>query len=1077
MKFFIGKIFKTLLYQVDKEIKETLYKNEFFLKSQWSSLERNFILWSSHYIKYIFLVLLLAFLVVANLIYWQPLVQSFDINYLPKWKLLFEAQGVFLTGQLTIIGVVYPLVIGLIGLLLQNKSAKETIFSTYRKYSGFMFAGLSGLALSGFLVISYILRAYLDDSQYIAFCITSTVWLASNILLTSWFFVQTFKILEKVHRDKLVLRFSIHESCEFDIRTRIKKILSQSAVENNLLINPNEKILGVETEAGLFLSSDDNYSEVKRKVPRDRIIKDIRYRLINIAIRLQIVIFKIKKIEGCTIYFHTPIRGGANSKEMILARYKNFNINPIVKFLIKSAFSFQDKKKQASLGFAEILDGFIGSGSDALKDGNSKDFSDAIDHIAAWHTELALALSFTNDRGEEDNWLLLSSDSFFPVRYLDELLIAYYKLAQEAVEKIPHDVLFYRYMLRLHKRIFSGRDVLVQSETKSLIQGSYNLWFLLIEWSSFNSLSKNLNVTNKYENVLYDFVGSWENWLFQIEPSSKRSGDLERSYPAFIAHLEYTALMAISALKFNNYEAAGWGVDMLNNWLENFSSDDYCDVEYLWRSVLFNHYYLQKDPSGQDWKIILNGNSYNHLDAFSLAFRNACLDLRILTACYILLKPNKDNQLQLLGYVKALLFGTPIHKTGGMGPSQSSIQSAPDLLGAYIRHSDYGRYGNNTYGSWLSSILQLFGQFDRKKMVSGRSYSSYGECGLGELRKAYVEIAIFFSQEKWRFSSELEEAILSDAFTYHDREAMVCDLRRWQGIVHEERSYILFNEQDEKKLISNFNDSITEVINLVEHALSKDIGKAIVDRDRLIELGISSSNIFQNADKPSFPMRLFKNIKPTQSMSDDFLREFRIQDFYKEQVAIGFESCRETYLDEQISANVSEHVKATIMMEVFKYPPSDSYKYKNIDDMRLDIGRRIGSMERPVLFVGLKELAIQLRYEKNISCNNTSGSRTEFGDEYICHIGLCEVYRSRYININYCVLTTKDLFDTVILRELDDGRFVEVVFIPNKDTEKFGALKFDYWMDVSLAKDISFVKFELDSGTIESTGSDQGNAI
>lgn len=49
MKNITGKLFKTLSHKVDKEIKESLYQNEVFLKSQWNFLERSIILWSSHY--------------------------------------------------------------------------------------------------------------------------------------------------------------------------------------------------------------------------------------------------------------------------------------------------------------------------------------------------------------------------------------------------------------------------------------------------------------------------------------------------------------------------------------------------------------------------------------------------------------------------------------------------------------------------------------------------------------------------------------------------------------------------------------------------------------------------------------------------------------------------------------------------------------------------------------------------------------------------------------------------------------------------------------------------------------------
>jgi hypothetical protein len=65
---FLGGVFKTLSYRVDKEISESLYVNEIFLKSQWGWLERSVIRWSTQYIKYITLTSLLALFIAFNIL-------------------------------------------------------------------------------------------------------------------------------------------------------------------------------------------------------------------------------------------------------------------------------------------------------------------------------------------------------------------------------------------------------------------------------------------------------------------------------------------------------------------------------------------------------------------------------------------------------------------------------------------------------------------------------------------------------------------------------------------------------------------------------------------------------------------------------------------------------------------------------------------------------------------------------------------------------------------------------------------------------------------------------------------------
>ena len=128
MRFLISSLFKTISRQVEKEISESLYTNDVFMANRWNYIERNIILWSKNYSKYVALLLVLVFFVITNLIFWKPWLKPLVLGYLPSWRVLLEWQQGILTGQLTIVGVVYPLVIGLISILFQNKSAKKTIF-------------------------------------------------------------------------------------------------------------------------------------------------------------------------------------------------------------------------------------------------------------------------------------------------------------------------------------------------------------------------------------------------------------------------------------------------------------------------------------------------------------------------------------------------------------------------------------------------------------------------------------------------------------------------------------------------------------------------------------------------------------------------------------------------------------------------------------------------------------------------------------------------------------------------------------------------------------------------------------
>ncbi|MBL4798129.1 MAG: hypothetical protein JKY50_11990 [Oleispira sp.] len=1058
MKNSFGRVFETLSSRANKEIKESFYANEVFLSSRWSFLENSIVSWSTHYKKYVLLLLILSFLVVCNLVMWQPWIKPFVPQYIPNWKSLLEWQGAFIGGQLTIIGVVYPLVIGLVSILFQNKSAKKIIFPIYQKYSGFMFAGLSGLALSGFIIVGYFLRAIMGDSIYVCICITSAMWLSVNLFLTAWFFVKTFRMLDENSRDAIIFRYSINESCEIDVSERIKSTFLQSAIHLKLLINPNEKVLEVLT----YKYSNNNYQEITRIVKRDKSLKDVRLWLVNIAILLQISILKRRKIEGCKLVVQ-PLRSSRSSNIMSVAKYDGFEINPLVQLLIKSAFSFRKDSFQSYIGLSSVLNGFVGPANDALRGGDAKEFSGTLDNLALWHTEVAQALSFENDDGELDNWLLLSANGM-GLSYLDELLGEYYRLAREVVERIPENSRFYTDMLYLHKRIFVSRDVLINKEMRSLIQGSYSMWYLLVEWRSYNSESSDIRIANKYEDILYDFVGAWESWLMYIEPRSKRAEDIDKAYRTYITHLEFTASTAISALRFNNFEAAGWGIDMLNNWLEQFSDEDHWNEEYLWRSMLINHNLLSSNSVNAAWRVILRGHEYNHIAASNLAFKNAHLDLRIITACYVLLKPGDDQHDLLAKYVKSLLSGASIHPTGSIGRPINNIGNAGELLGAYIRHRDYLHFGDGRYGGWLSSILESFGRIYEERRVSGRIYSGWWANDPRSMNKAYVEIGISLSESRWSLTSEWSEVIMSGTFRHMDQESIISDLRDWIKIANENHDYILVDARQQKVFKANFIASVEGIIHKVGEAQNHAVVKAEIDKERLNGFGVAASALFMNENKPVFPLALFEHVDREAELDDSSFLAVNILNYSKERIAVGIDTNRVINEDDRMGDWVTRDLKSNILKAIIRYPQSESSEYSDINNILSDIQNMSKSMACPVLFVGnivLSNALFRSFYERELAGIYDISRQDGFDKEYICHIGDCEVYKIRFSDVDYCILTSKELFDTLEFRKLADDRYVDVDFELDDDSEIVGKLKLKYWMNVNLTENISCIKLDL----------------
>lgn len=1082
MLFKLGKFLNSLQYHIDKNIEETLYRNTAFLSSKWNLLEYNILRWSQRHRYYIFLTVVLAGLLIGNLLGWKSELTPLVIEYFPNWKKLIDWQGGFLAGQLTIVGVVYPLVIGLIGVLFQNKSAKKTLFPIYQVYSGFMFAGLSGLFLSIFIVAGYFLSASIEESTYLTICITTALWLTFNILLTSWFFTTTFLMLDETKRDRLVVRFTIHELCEADIRQRIRELLLQNSVQNKILINPNEQVLEVST----YKFSDDKYNEIVIPSEDQIYANNVYFIIINTAIRYYLWKLKIllqlnnkkwgkwlvSKKGFRWLYADTSTETEivvqpvwTKEKGLVVVRYVGFGMGWLSKALIKASFATQKVEDDNNKSLTSMMLGFAGSANDSIRDKNTIEFKNALDNIVKWHVEIASALSFLKDNKEEDNWILLPTASFFSRSYLDEILIEYYRLAKAAVELIPENIEFFDEVIYLHKGIFSRREKLVKREGVSLIEGSYFTWSLLMEWRSYSSSSSDMRVANKYEDVLIDFVGSWESWLDYIEPRSKRLSDLSTSLPLFLAHLEYTAQTTITALRYKNIEAAGWGVDMLNNWIEKFSVREYGHglEEYRWHSELVTHDMLLKDTADQAWITVLKGNKFDLQSAFNIAVNNAAFDLRVITACYILLKPNLNDDEQIKQYIRALLSCAPIHPTGAIGGMTKSISNASDILGAYIRHRDYPNFGKGSYGSWLSKTLKSFGRVNEQRRVSGRIYSGWGRNDPRSMNSAYVEITVSLSNTQWKLERKWYDIIFSDVFRHQDQELLVRDLQEWLKLSDEISEPILTSKEELEKKQGNFKSSIREVIDQITKQQNDLITEAEIDEALLTNFGLTCSKaITGEGQELVFPIDLFKYVGFNGGREMDHLYKINIQKYLKEKIAKNIDTNRAINEDDWLEKSTKRNVEINILSKLLWYTSTDSKIYSNAEDNIIDISELGKTINDPVLFSGSAELNRTLRearYKQDLSDKLNISFIDGYGRNYLCHIGNIVVYSIHFSDVNFSLLTTKDLFKSIEFGRVADGQFVKVEYEPSE--ENVGTLSINYWMDVELTADLPCIKTEI----------------
>ena len=64
------------------------------------------------------------------------------------------------------------------------------------------------------------------------------------------------------------------------------------------------------------------------------------------------------------------------------------------------------------ISISSALETFTSPLYNALSNNDEKDFIESLDRLAKYHIQLADVLSFENNSGESDNWLLLDEEWF-----------------------------------------------------------------------------------------------------------------------------------------------------------------------------------------------------------------------------------------------------------------------------------------------------------------------------------------------------------------------------------------------------------------------------------------------------------------------------------------------------------------------------------------------------------------------------------------------------------------------------------------------------------------------------------------
>ena len=248
-------------------------------------------------IPYIVLVALLvgAEIIAANL--WPTLIPSWS-NDQSIGPLLKDVTSYFLGAQVVMVGLLFPIAVGLVTLIVQREEASSTV-SDIQVYYGETLAyriGASGIALSIVLAAQLLWPAqfavhrlgYGTPSEFFKVVLTAAhlLWLLINFSALWHFLLTSLSFMRPAERAILRRRFAANVSIPDDLSERLTKALYANAGQS-ILDQPSTSLVDDGQPSLLFGSDLSEWGEIEVAKPAasKKVLVDVWMRPLEWAIR------------------------------------------------------------------------------------------------------------------------------------------------------------------------------------------------------------------------------------------------------------------------------------------------------------------------------------------------------------------------------------------------------------------------------------------------------------------------------------------------------------------------------------------------------------------------------------------------------------------------------------------------------------------------------------------------------------------------------------------------------------------------------------------------------------------------
>ncbi|HDP9131249.1 TPA: hypothetical protein P7O47_004634 [Escherichia coli] len=911
----LKKILDSISYQTDKFIRENIHVNQSYMALKWNGFEKILVSGSKHYVKAMLILISFFAAIFIVMVSGKSYIKPYIAEWFPDWYTLFDAQINLLGGQLTIIGIVYPMVVGLVSVIFQRKSARKIVHAAYQTYSGFMLAGLSGLCLSGFMLCGLLLRTFVGNYNYAIICGISIIWMMLNIALSVWFFVQSLSVLDDEKRERMVLRFLTTDILSAHVKSQLHSSFLNNPVKSQIIKNERYSNLTFED-----YSFENDYSVIKSEISIQEVIKDIYVRPLKIILWLVNMHGRLKK-KQIAIALFSRLDSRSEFDTLPLFKVKNIESEHVLITLLTRCFR-TGIATQRHIATDRIIKGLLGDAIDALASADINAFDEAIEGFCRDITTFTDGFNFRQGQ-QTDNLLLLADDIFLDRSFTDKLYTELYQLFRQAVIRIDVSERFYTKCMNIPGMLCSKRESISFKEIQFALMYTFYSWDILVRWGHANTGRLDLTQRQSYEALLRNFVEIWEGWTDGLKYISKKTGGQQLYHDTLKEHLFTLPDIVACAVLSGESGSVDWAVDLMNRWLHTArrSADSHNTALFSWQEFIVTQATL-------DGEIVFSPENtplrkpveFSQLqDSF---YKNTLTDLRLLTAAFIISKPDAVQNKECQFAVSTLLDGSLVENTGGFERLSDSMATSTDIIDVFIRLLTWDKSERRDATNSPGNIIRKLSSAHGKSLVSGRTYMGRRLGGIEDLIPQIAELSVLRCGDTSSVSHKMKAIVASNVLSYQLLQNIVGNLSSLHNAINKltGAAFVaenIFNERRQKvsELIQEYQDLFTNQI-------EQEIINSPVSSTILGNFGSVVSEFFNKSLNKNMLFSLFGNITPAPVENSNIMgRIFFSMD--KQDVTDNFSRKIHGFEENCAYALINEHVLD--LLDLLSRQPAQRY--------------------------------------------------------------------------------------------------------------------------------------------------------